>query len=140
VAAVSDFKNLQSLEVCSGFITDAGVKNIKDLKAMRLLNLSQNRNLTDKTLELISGTCSLKLVLSIHLPVVFVSTVASRAGLTALMSLNVSNSRVSNSGLHHLKPLQNLRSLTLESCRVTAPEIKKLQLDALPNLVSVRPE
>jgi hypothetical protein len=84
---------------------------------------------------MLSETC-----LSIHLPAVLVSTVASRAGLTALMSLNVSNSRVSNSGLHHLKPLQNLRSLTLESCRVTAPEIKKLQLDALPNLVSVRPE
>jgi hypothetical protein len=39
-------------------ITDAGVKNIKDLKALTLLNLSQNGNLTDKTLELISGTCS----------------------------------------------------------------------------------
>jgi hypothetical protein len=59
VASVSDFKNLQYLEVCSGFITNAGVKNIKDLKAMRLLNLSQNGNLTDKTLELISGTYAL---------------------------------------------------------------------------------
>nr|CAB3485044.1 unnamed protein product [Digitaria exilis] len=104
-----------SLEVCGGLITDAGVKNIKDLKALTLLNISQNNNLTDKTLELISG-------------------------LTALVSLNVSNSRVSNSGLHHLKPLQNLRSLFLESSRVTATEIKKLQLDALPNLISVRPE
>nr|CAE02935.3 OSJNBa0014K14.7 [Oryza sativa Japonica Group] len=109
------FKNLQSLEVCGGLITDAGVKNIKDLKALTLLNLSQNGNLTDKSLELISR-------------------------LTALVSLNVSNSRVSNSGLHHLKPLQNLRSLSLESCKVTAIEIKKLQLAALPNLVSVRPE
>jgi hypothetical protein len=32
------------------------VKNIKDLKALMFLNLSQNVNLTDKTLELISGT------------------------------------------------------------------------------------
>jgi len=96
-------------------ITDAGVKNIKDLKALTLLNLSQNGNLTDKTLELISG-------------------------LTALVSLNVSNSRVSNSGLHHLTLLQNLRSLSLESCRVTPAEIKKLRLAALPNLISVRPE
>lgn len=96
-------------------ITDAGVKNIKDLKALTLLNLSQNGKLTDKTLELISG-------------------------LTALVSLNVSNSRVSNSGLHHLKPLQNLRSLSLESCRVTASEMDKLRLVALPNLISVRPE
>lgn len=51
----SDFKNLQSLEVCGGLITDNGVKNIKDLNSLTLLNLSQNGNLTDKTLELISG-------------------------------------------------------------------------------------
>lgn len=61
-------------------------------------------------------------------------------GLTALVSLNMSNSRVSNSGLHHLKPLKNLRSLTLESCKVTATELKKIQLAALPNLINVRPE
>ena len=55
IYVVADFKNLLSLEVCGGFVTDAGVKNIKDLKALTLLNLSQNVNLTDKTLELISG-------------------------------------------------------------------------------------
>jgi hypothetical protein len=58
IKAISGFKNLESLEVCGGSITDAGVKNIKDLKALTLLNLSQNVNLTDKTLELISGIIS----------------------------------------------------------------------------------
>ena len=91
------------------------MKNIKDLKALEQLNLSQNVNLTDKTLELISG-------------------------LTALVSLNVSNTRVSNAGLRHLKDLQNLRSLSLDSCRVTTSEVKKLQATVLPNLISVRPE
>lgn len=51
----TDFKNLQSLEMCGGGLTDAGVKNIKDLASLTLLNLSQNYNLTDKTLELASG-------------------------------------------------------------------------------------
>lgn len=50
-----DFKNLRSLEICGGGLTDAGVKNIKDLSSLSLLNLSQNCNLTDKTLEMISG-------------------------------------------------------------------------------------
>ena len=51
----TDFKNLRSLEICGGGLTDAGVKNIKDLASLTLLNLSQNCNLTDKTLELASG-------------------------------------------------------------------------------------
>ncbi|KAL2922298.1 Chloride channel protein CLC-f [Bienertia sinuspersici] len=56
------------------------------------------------------------------------------AGLTALVSLNVSNSRITKGGLQHLKPLKNMRSFTLESCKVTATEIRKLQSTALPNL------
>lgn len=52
---LTDLKNLRSLEICGGGLTDAGVKNIKDLSSLSLLNLSQNCNLTDKTLEMISG-------------------------------------------------------------------------------------
>ena len=49
------FKKLRSLEICGGGLTDAGVKNIKDLTSLTLLNLSQNSLLTDKSLESISG-------------------------------------------------------------------------------------
>lgn len=54
-SAFADFKNLRSLEVCGGGITDAGVKNIRELTCLTHLNLSQNCNLTDKALESISG-------------------------------------------------------------------------------------
>ncbi|KAL6125425.1 hypothetical protein ACLB2K_073484 [Fragaria x ananassa] len=110
-----DFKNLQSLLICGGELTDAGVKNLKDLVCLTWLNLSQNRSLTDKSLEVISG-------------------------LTALVSSNISNSRITDEGLHYLKPSKNLRSLTLEYSMVTASEIRKQQSTALPNLVSFRPE
>lgn len=155
--APAGFKNLKSLEVCGGFITDAGVKNIKDLKALTQLNLSQNVNLTDKTLELISGTaltygnkfCAFNSTQS--LACIYVPRPRSldankshgrpcATGLTALVNLNVSNSRVSNAGLKHLKDLQNLRSLSLDSTRVTANEMKKLLATTLPNLISMRPE
>lgn len=62
------------------------------------------------------------------------------SGLTGLVSLNMSNSGVTNEGLQYLKPLKNLRSLSLEYCKVDAVEIKKLQLKALPNLVRFRPD
>lgn len=55
VLHLAAFKNLQSLEICGGGLTDAGVKNIREIVSLTQLNLSQNCNLTDKTLELISG-------------------------------------------------------------------------------------
>jgi len=61
----ADFKNLKSLEICGGGLTDAGVKNIKDLVHLTVLNLSQNTNLTDKTLELISGIICFLLLISL---------------------------------------------------------------------------
>jgi hypothetical protein len=117
------------------------VKNIKDLKALIYLNLSQNVNLTDKTLELISGTAILHRNKLILCPVnrKMSHGCPFYTGLTALVSLNVSNSRVSNAGLKHLKGLQNLRSLSLDSSRVTANEMKKLKATMLPNLITMRP-
>lgn len=55
VLHLAAFKILQSLEICGGGLTDAGVKNIREIVSLTQLNLSQNCNLTDKTLELISG-------------------------------------------------------------------------------------
>lgn len=51
----SDFKNLRSLDLCGGRLTDAGVKNMKDLSSLMFLNLSQNLKLTNTALEYLSG-------------------------------------------------------------------------------------
>ncbi|RZS03442.1 hypothetical protein BHM03_00033621 [Ensete ventricosum] len=115
--------NLESLNLDSCKIGDKGMLNLKGV----------NRPLGVPEL-------SLTILEVLSFKPVSVDTISSIAGLTALASLNVSNSRITNAGLQHLKPLKNLRSLTLESCKVTATEIKKLQLAALPNLISVRPE
>ena len=53
---VADFKNLQTLELCGGGITDAGVRSIKDLTSLTSLNLSQNPRLTDNALQYLSGS------------------------------------------------------------------------------------
>lgn len=142
----SDFKNLKSLEICGGGLTDAGVRNIQNLTSLTLLNISQNCNLTDKSLELISG--NLYNFQFICLPVAQHQfqryknklAISLHTGLTGLVSLNVSNSRITSGGLEHLKTFKNLKSLTLESCKVTSRDIKKLQFNHLPNLVYFRPE
>eukprot|EP00252_Welwitschia_mirabilis_P007649 TRINITY_DN1924_c0_g1_i6.p1 TRINITY_DN1924_c0_g1~~TRINITY_DN1924_c0_g1_i6.p1 ORF type:complete len:113 (-),score=7.71 TRINITY_DN1924_c0_g1_i6:431-769(-) len=104
-----DFKKLRSLELCGGGITDVGVRNMKDLTLLTSLNLSQNSSLSDVALEYISG-------------------------MTELVSLNLSNSRITNAGLLHLRPLKNLTSLTLIGCKVSKSEINKLRATHLPNL------
>ena len=147
-------------------MTDAGVKNIKDLSSLMVLNLSQNCNLTDKTLELVSGTPSkfinsptfsvcrsvthsvfMRLLLhsiccclNVCMYVLKSLLQCLCTGLTGLISLNISNSRITSAGLRHLKTLKNLKQLTLEACRVSASDIKKLQSTDLPNLASFRPE
>ena len=60
------------------------------------------------------------------------------AGMTSLVSLNISNSKITNSGLHHLTPLHNLTSLALQGCEVTLPAVAKLQASSLPNLTVIR--
>ena len=51
----ADFKNLQSLEICDGFLTDDEMDIIKGLTSLELLNLSNDAFLRDMTLESISG-------------------------------------------------------------------------------------
>lgn len=94
----TDLKRLQSLEICGGGLTDAGVKNIKDLSSLTLLNLSQNSNLTDKTLELISGKIQkwsfLEFIRQVHIylkpePMIsFKTRRADRIGLSKRLKLS----------------------------------------------------
>jgi len=64
--------------------------------------------------------------------------VADDAGMTNLISLNLANSRVTNSGLQHLRPLTNLTSLALQGCKVTRLAVDHLQATSLPNLTVIR--
>ena len=116
------------------------------MKALTLLNPSQNGNLTDKTLELISGLGYNFVVLSmcIYQDIVLVSIVASvdrpdHAGVVESVQLLP--------GVQLGPPPPETTAgpalRILESCRVTGgkrdAEIDKLPLFALPNLISVRP-
>jgi hypothetical protein len=58
--------------------------------------------------------------------------------MTSLVSFNISNTRVTNAGLQHLRPLKNLTFLSLQACKVTWPEIRKVQATTLLNLAGVR--
>ena len=53
-------------------------------------------------------------------------------GLTALQSLDLSETRVTDAGLEHLKGLTALQSLDLSGTRVTSTGVRELQ-KALPH-------
>ncbi|KAI3681370.1 hypothetical protein L6452_36164 [Arctium lappa] len=105
-----EFTNLQSLEICGGGLTDddAGVKNIKDLRSLVLLNLTKQP----------PDRCII--------------------GVDYWYLHEIDNAIFK--GLQHLKPLKKLKSLSLESTKVTANDIKRLHEYDLPNLVNFRPE
>jgi hypothetical protein len=62
----------------------------------------------------------------------------NNAGMKNLVSLNLANSRVTNAGLQHLRPLTNLTSLALQGCKVTLFAVNNLQATSLPNLTVIR--
>jgi len=59
-------------------------------------------------------------------------------GMVGLVSLNMANSKVTNAGLQHLRPLTNLTSLALQACKVTLPAVERLRSSGLPNLTIIR--
>ena len=93
------------LEKCKT-LTDAGLKQLAGLKALKSLNLSGTK-VTDAGLK--------------HL-----------AGLKALQKLDLEDTKVTDAGLKHLAGLKALRRLHLEDTTVTNAGISKLKR-ALPN-------
>ena len=116
----------------------------RTLKALTLLNLSQNENLTDKTLELISGVqfrCSLHVHLSGHCSR-FNSCICWQAWPrwcrwkcpTPGCPTRASTTR------NHCRPCAPYPGVLQGDGGKRDAEIDKLPLFALPNLISVRPE
>ena len=116
------------------------------MKALTLLNPSQNGNLTDKTLELISGLGYNFVVLSmcIYQDIVLVSIVASvdRPDCAGVVE------RVQLPGVQlwppppetAAEPALPIPGVLQGDGGKRDAEIDKLPLFALPNLISVRPE
>jgi hypothetical protein len=104
----TDFKQLQTLELCGGGNTDAGVRNIKDLTSLTSLNLSQNMRLTDNALQYLSGKLN-AFYLGIsgkrsldHFSTIlnaWVGGMVGNAEMKNLVFLNLANSRVTNGTL-----------------------------------------
>jgi hypothetical protein len=103
------FPELRTLRLSGCFPenTDNGLKSLRGLSKLQLLDLRGERQVTDAGLE--------------HI-----------AGLTQLQELRLNYTQVTNAGLEHLKRLSQLRYLDVRGTQVTDEGVKKLQ-QALPN-------
>ncbi|CAI5728408.1 unnamed protein product [Hyaloperonospora brassicae] len=103
---------LRELTICGGNVSDHGVEVISKLASLTYLNLSQNPNITSKSLSCLRS-------------------------LTSLQCLNLSNTGISALSLHRLSPLKELQSLSVYGCSLSQRHIDALR-DVLPALKCLR--
>jgi hypothetical protein len=103
---LKELKGLQRLYLGGTQITDAGLKELKELKGLQGLWLDDTHQITD------AGLKELK-------------------GLDGLRSLGLASTQITDAGLKHLKELKDLQRLILRGTRITDAGLKDLK-QALP--------
>jgi RNA polymerase sigma factor (sigma-70 family) len=131
---LKDLKNLTLLDLYDTQVTDAGLKELKELKNLTSLNLRFSK-VTDAGLKELKDLKNLT-------SLVFGPTEVTEEGLKALKDLKnltwleLSFTKVTGAGLKELKELKNLTSLDLSNTvQVTEEELKELK--ELKNLTSL---
>jgi WD40 repeat protein/serine/threonine protein kinase len=134
-AGLKELKDLRltSLYLSSKKVSDSGLVDLKVLTTLESLGL-EGTSVTDTGLKELKGLANLR-----HLSLV--RTQVSDAGLEELkafpklLSFDLNDTKVSDSGLIHLKALPQLDHLTLTSTRVSDAGLKELKM--LPKLSSL---
>jgi hypothetical protein len=109
--AIGQCKNLRYLGLVGCGVTDAEFAGMKDLTMLEHLALSENPQITDKTMAVVKGYSRLRV-------------------------LYLNKTGITDKGLAELKPLDGLRTLSVKATRVTADAADKF-VDEMPNLRSV---
>jgi len=92
------------------------IDEVKDLQSLVMLNLSENRGITDESLPLLKNLPRLA-ILNLSSCSITSSGLPHLAALTRLTDLDLSYcNRINDLGLKKLKSLTNLRTLNLQGC------------------------
>ena len=130
---IKDLKNLKSLDLCYTKVTDVGISNLKDLKNLQSLNLSWTQ-VTNTGLSNLKDLKNLQsLDLGGHMPKVTDAGLKNLKELKNLQSLSLhGNYTVTIAGLEDLK---SLRTLDLGATPANDADLKNLK--ELKNLQSL---
>lgn len=108
VAAIGGCKELRHLALVGSGVSDAEVAGLKDLTLLEHLSLSENPQVTDKSMATIKG-------------------------FERLHKLYLSKTGITDKGLAELRPLDGLRTLEVRETKVTLDYAEKFP-DGMPNL------
>ena len=106
-------------------VTDAGLKELAELKNLQALDLSQNNLVTDAGLKELAGLKSLQ-KLTLHDTKVTDAGLKELAGLKNLQTLDLSRTKVTGVRLKELAGLKNLQTLYVYDAPVTDTGLKEL--------------
>ena len=123
--------NLRRIQLWGTQVNEEGLREIAKLKNLTMLNIGNNRNITDAALEHIKDMNNLQ-VLNIGATSITDEGLRHVANLENLTSLTLLRTKITDAGLSHLARLRKLESLNLREANVTAEGIKRLKAQ-LPN-------
>jgi Leucine-rich repeat (LRR) protein len=124
---------IESLDLGSTDVTDAGLEPLKALLQLRTLILRDSR-LTDKALAYLAGLSHLR-ALDLVRTRISDQGLVHLSWLTDLRSLSLDYGEITDAGLRHLAQLKRLTDLSLDSTHITDESIASLEL--FPNLKTV---
>ena len=129
--------NLQTLFLDRTKITDAGVRDLAELRNLQHLTLN-GAAITDKALESLAKSPLLKNLHSLGLDHTAISDAGLKylAGAPGLQALNIMNTQVTDAGLVHLRNMKSLRNLAVGGTAITLDGIAELKT-YVPGLGSV---
>jgi hypothetical protein len=126
---LAGFPVLQSLDLFSSKVTGEGLTELGRFRQLRHLELSQNQ-VTD---EAIRSLHKVGLLHALRMATTDPDDVPRPKGPDDVTRLNLANTCITDASLKYLRPLKNLRSLSLSGCRDVGDAGLK-DLASLPNL------
>jgi hypothetical protein len=134
---LKDLKQLNFLDLSGTQVTDAGLKELKDLKQLHFLDL-RGTKVTDTGLKELKGLTQLRVLRLGGFGLVTDAGLKELKGLKQLEELHLNATKVTDAGLKELKGLTQLEELRLGFTRVTGVGVADLK-KALPKCKIIGP-
>jgi len=135
---IGEMRRLESLEITQSSLTNAGMRQLRNLTELRVLKLSGLKEVSDRGFACLREMKSLRALTLADLSVPADDIIAQLQGLDALEELSINGARLTDTGLKKLADLKKLRCLDLTYTHGYTDVALAALMQALPDLHTVR--